>query len=435
MRSAQLHSCSRITLLAVVLCAGCDRSSQQGKSTGESSATRQVYALGRLEPADGVISISALPGERLKELDPDVVENQRTPANGILGKLASYDLGLVRLKALNKKVELAREKRLHEVEIASAQQAQAEASLSQAQAKQKELLLQKDKIVALGIASQLAAEEYAQLFELSQTDPELVTSHQLAKQANRMEIANQDYKIANESYDATKNAADKAVAAAEASGRVTQIALDHPKADYEQKVIEQEIKIAKETLKRSLLLAPHVDVETLDVIDVKCEKDHSTKRPKTSGPDTVLKVFIRPGEFITQTPIIQLGNLSKMACIAEVYEADVQELVEGLGVTIRSPAFSGKFADGPLDPTTKQRSGGIRGTIERISSLVASPGLSNRNPLAPADRSVVEVRIAIDAKDQAATEHAARCVNLQVTVEFDENEPAEAKANQQQATP
>jgi len=120
-------------------------------------------------------------------------------------------------------------------------------------------------------------------------------------------------------------------------------------------------------------------------------------------------------------PIMQLGDLSKMVCIAEVYEADVKELAVGQQVTIRSPAFSAPFADGDAENNktagdANRQSGGIKGRVTRIGNLIASPGLANRNPLAPADRSVVEVRIEIT--DKAAIEHAAKRVGLQVTVEF-----------------
>ena len=112
-----------------------------------------------------------------------------------------------------------------------------------------------------------------------------------------------------------------------------------------------------------------------------------------------------------------MGDLRNMVCIAEVYEADVKEIEKGQGVTIRSPSFSGEFADGEVDEKTKVRSGGMRGTVERIGGMIAPPGMANRNPLAPADRSVVEVRITID--DEKAVEQARSLVGLQVTIEFD----------------
>ena len=406
-------------VLSFCVCMGCDRNAPKNGLVGGPTGPRRVYALGRLEPAQGIISISAIPGERLKELDPDVVENQLSPANGILGVLASYDLGKTQLQALEKKAELSDLKRGHEVQIAKAQKAQAEAALAQAEAKQKELELQSGKLSALEVASQLAAEEYAQLVELSQTDAELVTAHQLAKQANQMEMANQEFTIASQSYDSAKDAADKAVAAAKANITVADMTLQQLDEGYDKQAIQQEIIVAQETLKRSILLAPNVSPAALEnVTGIKCVKDCDPDKPETYGPFTVLKTFVKPGEFITRTPIVQLGDLSQMVCIAEVYEADVKELEVGQTVTIRSPAFSNSFADGPVDPKTNQRPGGIQGRVERIGSLIASPGLANRNPLAPADRSVVEVRI--ELTDQAAIEHAAKRVGLQVTVEFGE---------------
>ena len=407
---AVLHGC---------LLVGCQQSSQSSATSESATAPRQVYALGRLQPADGVISISAIPGERLKELDPDVVENGLTPANGILGVLASYDIGKTQLDALMKKADLSDQKRDHEIEVARAQQAQAEAGLAQAEAKRKELELQAGKLSALQVASQLAEEEYAQLVELSETDAELVSDHQLAKQANEMEMANQEFTIASQSYDSTKDAADKAVSAAQANIKVAMMTLDQLNQGYDKQAILQEINVAEETLTRSVLLAPNIKAEDLDhVTNIECKKDCQAENPEGYGPYTVLKIFVHAGEFITQMPIMQLGDLSKMVCIAEVYEADVKELEVGQPVIIRSPAFSGQFADGSVDPQTHKRPGGIQGRVQRIGSLIASPGLANRNPLAPADRSVVEVRIEIT--DQAAIEHAAKRVGLQVTVEFGE---------------
>ena len=420
MRIVSSPYCHRLTVLTIGLCCacwGCNRPGAKNQANDPSATKRQVYALGYLEPAEGVISISAIPGERLKELDPDVVENERTPANGILGVLTSYDIGRAQLQALKKKAELSDLKRAQEIQVAKAQRAQAEAALSQAEAKQKELELQSGKLGALEVASQLAAEEYAQLAEISQTDPDLVTPHQLAKQANQMELANQDYLIASQSYASAKEAADKAVSASEANITVAELTLDQLKQGYDKQAIEQEIFVAEETLKRSVLIAPNVSAAGLtDVLNIETIEDRKPGNEGAQGPYTVLKVFVRPGEFITQTPILQLGDLSRMVCIAEVYEADVKDLAVGQEVTIRSPALAGQFADGPGNTQGGQNAGGMKGIVRRIGNLIASPGLSNRNPLAPADRSVVEVRI--DITDPAAIAHAAQRVGLQVTVEF-----------------
>jgi HlyD family secretion protein len=416
----ETHLCIRQIVLgsAVVatLCGvGCNRSGSDVDGPAH-RRPRQIYSLGQLEPAGGIISISAIPGERLMKLDPDVAENQREPANGVLGLLASYHVGQAQLSALLKKKEAVAASRLHQIEVAKAQKKQAEASLAQAQAKLTELELQSGKLRALEVASRLAVEDYARLEALHAQDPELVTDHQLRKRENEMATALADFRIADESHASGKEAADKAVEAAEASIRVADLSLRQLDAQLEEQGVGQEIEIAKETLKRSILLSPSVSSETLDnVLAVDTTADHKPGSTEDRGPLTVLKIFLRPGEFVSQMPIMQLGDLSRMVCVAEVYEADVKDLHIGQAAVIRSPAFAGKFADG-VDSKANARTGGMSGTIERIGRVIGSPGLTNRNPLAPADRSVVEVRVAINEPEAIA--EAAKRVGLQVTVEF-----------------
>ena len=417
----------KLTTLLVVLGAipGCDTvfpSSKQKTTLGK--LPRNVYALGRLEPAGGIISISAIPGERLQQLDPDVQENALVPANGILGLLASYDLGKAQLKALLTKRELADKKRAQDIQMVKAQRAQAEAAKAEAIAKKSALPLQEEKLRLLKEASELAIAEHRRMYELSLADPELVNPHQLAKKQNEMDLAIQDQRIAADKLSSANEAANKAIIAAEENIRVAVLSEEQLSKGYDTKAIAQEIAVAQETVKRSILLSPHVPASTLDdVLELECLKDHEDEaEPEASDerPFTVLKKFLRPGEFITQTPIVQVGDLRSMVCIAEVYEGDVKEIVAKQGVTIRSPSFSGKFADGPLDEKTGVHSGGMRGTVQRISRIIAPPGVQNRNPLAPADRSVVEVRISID--DPEAVAHARSFVGMDVTVEFDEKQ-------------
>jgi HlyD family secretion protein len=144
----------------------------------------------------------------------------------------------------------------------------------------------------------------------------------------------------------------------------------------------------------------------------------------------VLKILMEPGEFVTQIPVLQIADVSSMVCIAEVYEADAKLLARGQKARIYSTALSGTtnkdggYAEGDTDGDGIPN-GGIEGEVVRVGSLVSSGGLIQRNPLAPSDRSIVEVLIAIDPKDLAATEEAASHIGLQVTVYFGAK-PAEA---------
>lgn len=465
-----------IALLAITCCAmlvGCQHLLSGPEKDDKEEPPRTVYALGHLRPATGVIDIRATPGDRLKELAVGVKQNKVIPANGILGTLDSYDMGRDQLSALEQKKNLASQKYEHQKLLAAAQLAQANASKAQALAKQKEIELQAKKLTVLKAAVGLETTEYQMLEQLLVEDPELVTSHQLAKQKNKMDMAAQDFEIANKSYKSTKNAARLAVDAATASYAVAEMTnRQASKAFSEQletKLIEQEIKVAKAALKRSILLAPTYSQTALDkrmsLVETNASQQATEEVPKVevqkdskSTPMrqyTVLKIAARDGETVTQAPIMQLGDLREMICVAEVYEADRKELYEKQKVIIRSPAFSGYFADGEIkDEETKERWGGIHGTVEEIGRMVAPPGLTSRNPLAPADRSVVEVLIKIDveanqdaihaAKEEFkslqkkidrtwgedAIAHAAENVELEVTVEFSKTKEDKESADE-----
>ena len=170
MRSADRQ---RVAMLVMVLVAvsglltGCDWFSPSRQSSDEDQP-RGIYALGHLRPSEGIISIGAIPGERLQQLDPDVQENQLAPANGILGLLASYDLGKAQLEALRMKQVLTVKKREQQLQLIKAQRAQAEAAKAEAEAQ---------RIIAAGQAaaeaiSQRAAQRQEEL--LAQLKKELL---------------------------------------------------------------------------------------------------------------------------------------------------------------------------------------------------------------------------------------------------------------------
>ena len=477
------------TVLCALLCValtGCQEWFARSKPQDLSQQPRTVYALGYLKPKTGVIDIRATPGDRLRELADGVQENKLIPEDGILGTLDSYDMGREQLLALVQKKMLAKQKYLQQKQMAAAQLAQASASKAQALAKQKELELQKNKQAVLEEAMHLEQEEYEKLAILASQDPEFVTPHQLKKQENKLKMATQEFVIARDSGESAALAAQAAVDAAKSSWEVACLAQRQARKDFdsqlETQLIDQEIEIAEEALKRSILLAPKYSdqaLEELITIPLPVEQKDETATKESDEPQedeseenesepvryTALKVFSRDGEVVTQAPIMQLGDLSKMMCVAEVYEADRKELFLDQKVVIRSPAFSGYYADGKFNKDLDRRSGGILGKVTQIGRMIAPPGLPNRNPLAPTDRSVVEVRIEIDSaanqkmvaaakeanskqKKQSdnewiasANEMAARNVGLQVTIEFlkkrenKEVEKAKSESKEESAAP
>jgi HlyD family secretion protein len=400
------HHCAAALLLALgVASLGCDagaRSDEQD-SRAESSGPRQIVALGRLEPAGGIISISAVPGERLKNFAEGVVEGASVAAGAELARVESFDLRQTQLEAAETKVEMAQRQRQRDRGAAEAQLEQAQASKAQTEAKYQETLAQQEQLQNLSEAAAIAQEDYQQLAKLQSGDAELVTDRQLRRRRNEADRAVNDYEAAAAAYPHALEAAKRAVDAAEANVKLARQNLELAE-DLDQSVVaEIERRVAEQSRDQSVLRAPQVE--------------------GGSAQFNVLRIMLQPGEFVAQIPILEIGDVSRMVAIAEVYEADAKELFVGQSAVIRSPAFAGRYADGSIEAE-----GGIRGKVTHVGSMVASPGLTNRNPLAPSDRSVVEVRVEIDPADKEATAEAARRVGLQVTVEFGDKTQAAVEA-------
>lgn len=112
----------------------------------------------------------------------------------------------------------------------------------------------------------------------------------------------------------------------------------------------------------------------------------------------ILKVLTLPGERISETPILKLGNTRDIAVLAEVYETDAGFVRPGQRVTVRSAALPG-----PLS-----------GTVERVSPIVYKANIFADDPTAATDARVVETWIRLDP-----TPDAPRFIHLRVDVEID----------------
>lgn len=396
---------SASALLAAGICcllaSGCPvESTPVDRGQQADAGPRSVVALGRIEPAGGLVAISAIPGERLLEFAEGVAEGAKVPAGSELARLASYELREQQLLALEARKRLASAKREHELAVAKTQLDQARAALAQAEAKLQEVRSREGKLDSLAEAAAIAGEDYRLLAELQNADPDLVTAHQLRKQRNASEQAAQELSALQENYPLGLTAAMRGVDAAKANVRLAEANIEMLTAADETEVLTLEIAAAGKTRDQSTLIAPG----------------------KAGDPTeyAILKKHLAPGEFITQMPVLEIADLSEMVCIAEVYEADVKEIRLHQQATIESAAFSEHYPHG------------LRGVVQRIGALVSSPGLTNRNPLAPSDRSVVEVVVSIEddlskpaeaksaeGSPPTATQEAASRVGLQVTVRFD----------------
>jgi HlyD family secretion protein len=350
---------------------------------------RTIRSLGRLEPAGGIIDVSALPGERLEYLAPKVAAGAVVPAGAELGRLGSYALRKAQLDAVIKRKELADQQRSQELAVAEATVKKAEAARAQAEAKAAEVQAQQAKLQNLQDAADIARQDLALVDELRSSDLELLTEQQARRKRNLANRVIKEFEAAQLAYLASEKAAAAALALADQNVKFAEASFERAREINQADAIAMEVIVAEQALEQSVLRAP--------------------KATDGSKDFTILKVATKPGGFVTQIPILQLGDLTRMVCIAEVYEADAKEISLGQEATIHSRAFAGDFA-----------TSGLKGEVVEIGTVITGPGLTNRNPLAQGDRSIVEVVIAIDPenKNEDATEEAARRIGLQVKVDF-----------------
>ncbi len=127
------------------------------------------------------------------------------------------------------------------------------------------------------------------------------------------------------------------------------------------------------------------------------EKQIAQARITAPCTGTVLSRNGKAGELASVLPILEMANLDKMICVAEVHEADIGRIKPD-DIAILSSAALPKS---------------LRGKVARIDSLVGVPQMRSPNPMARTDFRAVPIIIDIDTEQTAV---AAKRVQLQADV-------------------
>jgi len=364
------------------------RSSGAGETSGEEAAAaaggnaggptkgaaRGPVALGQLEPAGKVIDLSGLPGDRLDSLA--IEENAEVRKNDPLAYLDSRTFRELELAAARSQRLEAQTRRGAEEKMADARIAAAKAALNQAKGYESDLKVQQSKVDVLRMNLQMARLTQARLQQLASTD--IVTPQDREEQALAVAKAEAELKAAETAVEKGRSAGKLAVAAAEADLKAAIAGRDLALSTIAIESLEKREQLAREQWERTILRAP-------------CD-------------GTVLKVFLRPGEALGAMPVLQMADRSRIVVLAEVYEGDVKRIRVGQKAKVLSKAFPA-----PYDET------GLEGAVLRIGRTVSQPELRRLDPLAEADRHVVEVRVDLDAPGSKV---AADFIHLQVEVQF-----------------
>jgi len=369
--------------------ASADRGGDERPGVRPASALRtSVVALGALEPKEGIVNVaSPLAGHRIETIaaQPGV---QFKPGD----LLVQLDAAVDRVDLQLVEVQLADARQRQVAEIERAQQALSAARLSLTQLEESrdlELALQEARGAVLAAKTRQAEADLLRLRRLRELTDPLVSDQQVEQQSVLLDVARSEQQAAEIGVKKLNQSLDFQLQTAEAELQAAQRGLSLAQAGGGIRTLEQQKQLAEIKLQQTRILAP------------------------IGG--TVLDVLAHPGEVVTQSPLLQIADLENLVCQAEVDATDLQRLTIGQQARVSSRAFRGPF------PATA-----VDGVIERFGSLVSRAALQPLDPRKPVDRHVVQVLVAVDAKevrqrvfgDEAHGPTAL--VGLQVEVRFPE---------------
>lgn len=421
-------------------------SSQAEEPAPPPAPPRQVTALGRLEPADEIIKLSApllLDGDRVAELR--VAEGDRVVAGQVVAVLGSSDrlaaleqeaLARVRVAQANLDRVLAGAKTgeigsqraeigrvVAQVEGDLAQQANGlsrlEAQLNgerlaqQATIRRLMAQLNGDRAAQTATIERLAAEvvhaenelkRYQILYEAGAESASRFDSKRLARDTARKQLT--EARILRDRSDRTNQEQLKEAQAQlvriEQTG-AKQLAEARAARQRTDRTGSQQLAEARATLDRIADVRP-ADVQAARaewaaaraaLARSQTERNQAIVRSPQDG--IILKLHTRPGEKIREAGLLDLASTDRMVVIAEIYQSDIAKIQVGQTATITSTGFSGSLS----------------GKVERLGNQVERQAIFNNQPGENLDRRVIQVRIALDPADQAKV---AKLSNLQVEV-------------------
>ncbi|MEM7316873.1 MAG: HlyD family efflux transporter periplasmic adaptor subunit [Planctomycetota bacterium] len=337
---------------------------------------RRIHALGRIEPAGGIVGVFAKPGDRVERLSEQVKEGGEVEAKSSLGVLATRKAQELQLAVLDARIGEANSVRQAADEARKADMTTAVSSVEQVRAATKELEAKKRQIEILSDVADQAKKEFEKLQRLRKSS-DLISKSQLDRVRLARDKAVAEFDAAKIQYDALKETAGAQEAAAEA--KTESVAAGHD---------------------RSMAMIPYESLKAQRALLVEQIKEAELPAPITG---TVLKIYTQPGETVGRSPILQMADLSKMVCIAEVDESSLRNVTVGQKAVITSPAFR-----------LKEK---VHGKVTAIGRIILAPELKKLDPFSKADVRMVEVTIEIDPG--ADTDQAAQLVNLQADVEIE----------------
>ncbi|MDJ0706723.1 MAG: ABC exporter membrane fusion protein [Leptolyngbyaceae cyanobacterium MO_188.B28] len=338
------------------------------------SATTIVTALGRVEPKDEVIHVSAPTGAEAPRIETLFIkEGDRVEAGQLLAILDSHDRRLADLGAAEKQVQVA-QVRLAKVEAGAkigeinAQKAAIERANAQLR---EDVAAQAATIRRLESEVRNAASEYQRYESLYQSGA--ISISQRDSKRLVLDVSQQQLREAEANYRQIQTTLAQQVKEEEAHlDRIAEIrSVDVREAEMEIESAIAAVKQAQAALNLTYVRAPRAG--------------------------QILKIHTWAGELVGNQGIVALGETNQMYVIAEVYQTDIQHVKVGQRATIASEAMN--------QP--------LQGAVEQIGLQIFKRNVLDTDPLADTDGRIVEVKIRLDP---SASQAVAGLTNIQVDV-------------------
>jgi HlyD family secretion protein len=338
----------------------------------------RVAALGRIQPAGGVIPVYGPPGDRIQSMKP-LAPGTILKSGDPIATLAS------------------REQREGDVKVAEVQLQEAKNALKAATESGGKKI-----DAALAEVTQLAAGEENDLkalnakvviVEKQKAAAESIHGRLVKLKADMVRVADEDMEKAKLAVDqadaeliAAKAMKDKAATAYVENKKAANARLAAARADLAEAIAKAPIKSSEEKLEQAKKL--------LDLTILKAPID-----------GVVLKVAGRDGQPTGVEPVLHMANLNEMTVVAEVYESDLERVAEW----VRTGPVPAEATNSALPKPLK----GMVKSDRDIARMIARNQVLPVGPREDADRRVVEVTAWLDPESSAL---ASRFVGLQVTV-------------------
>ncbi|AFY30914.1 ABC exporter membrane fusion protein [Calothrix sp. PCC 7507] len=369
---------------------------------------KTVTALGRLEPKEEVIKLSAPnagEGNLVEKLL--VKEGDRVQAGQIIAIMDGRDRLQATLGEAQRQVQVA-QSRLNQVKAGAKQ---GEIGARQATVNRLQVELQGNIRTLQATINRLEAELQGQKQQLKATVARVDAEKRNAQaDVQRYETLYKEGAISSQEVDKRRLSAEtssqqliESQATQTRTINTLEQQINEARANRDKTIatLEQQINEAKATLNQTAEVRPtdvanaqaEVDSAQATVKKIKAQLDQAYIRAPKGGQ--ILKINTRAGETAGTEGIVDLGQTDQMYAVAEVYQSDINKVRSGQKVKITSDSLGGE----------------LQGTVDWIGMQVQRQNVVNADPSGNTDARIVEVHVRLD---EAASTKASKFTNLQI---------------------